>query len=413
MNRFRASFASELVKLGERRRASKKKRAVGTGAGVLTGAALGAPAGLLTALALMALKKKTYNIKPPKGFLNQIRYFRTGGLKRDIGHVGKKARRRAMIGGGIGAGAGALMGGLAGHEMSKQSAAIASRLTPQSSNVRGYSYDPKTQDLVVTFKNGGTYRYKQVPVTVARALARNKSAGKTIHRSVKLPGYEYEKVANGDMLDYFRKHPDKYREWKERHEAKKRRKKGTATERFVLSRTPGGLHKKAELEDYIVGRLISKRRQIAKLAGAAKKQVTWNGLTMKLEYLVGDTRSGVNGQTGEKWSRTMKDNYGYMPGTFGEGADGEAVDIYLAPEPVEGPVFRVKQKKHDGSYDEDKFMVGYGSAAAAKEAFLRNMPEWALGSMTGMSLKSFRKLVGQSEPTRVPSDGNTAREHAH
>lgn len=74
-------------------------------------------------------------------------------------------------------------------------------LTPQSSNVKGWRYDPKTQELHVTFKNGATYRYAGVPKNVSRALRRNKSVGKTVNRMVKKPGYEYEKVAKGFSVD--------------------------------------------------------------------------------------------------------------------------------------------------------------------------------------------------------------------
>lgn len=141
-------------------------------------------------------------------------------------------------------------------------------------------------------------------------------------------------------------------------------------------------------------------RRLMKLAGQAKKQVTWQGLTIKLEYEKGDERSGVNKATGKKWSRTMHDGYGYMPGTYGKGADGDAIDVYLNPDAGEAPpksVFRVRQKRKTGEYDEDKFMVGYESAAAAKKAFLRNMPSWAFGSMTSMPMTSFKRLVGQGK----------------
>ena len=99
--------------------------------------------------------------------------------------------------------------------------AAKSVLTPRSSNVKGWSYDPRRQELTVTFRSGGTYRYSEVPPSVARAMRRNKSAGKTIHKWVKAPGFAYEKVssvkqANGDMLQYFADHPDKLREYKKR-----------------------------------------------------------------------------------------------------------------------------------------------------------------------------------------------------
>ena len=141
-------------------------------------------------------------------------------------------------------------------------------------------------------------------------------------------------------------------------------------------------------------------RTLSKLAGQAKKQVTWQGLPLKLEHEKGDERSGVNGATGKKWSRVMKDHYGYVPGTYGKGADGDAIDIYLNPDAGDEAakaVYKVRQKKKTGEYDEDKFMIGYASAQDAKKAFLRNMPAWAFGSMTSTPFNSFKSMVGQGK----------------
>jgi len=160
----------------------------------------------------------------------------------------------------------------------------------------------------------------------------------------------------------------------------------------------------------LIGRMTKKRRQIEKIAGACVKTLTWGGLTMKFEYLKDDIRSGT-GEGGKKWSRKMKDCYGYIPNTYGKGADGEAIDVYFQPDPTDGPVFKIRQLKKEGGYDEDKFMVGYGTSKAAKAAFDRNMPAWAFGDITSLSMKSFRTLVGQSgSKIRVPSDSNAERE---
>ena len=89
----------------------------------------------------------------------------------------------------------------------------------------------------------------------------------------------------------------------------------------------------------------------------------------------------------------MRASYGYLPGTNGKGADGEAVDIYLAKAPKEGArVFKVRQKRQDGSYDEDKFMLGYSSATEARKDFLRHMPSWTFGSMTTTSMQTLKNL---------------------
>lgn len=185
-----------------------------------------------------------------------------------------------------------------------------------------------------------------------------------------------KKEASGDMLAYFRDNPDKLREKQKRDKAKEKRKnspEGRAN-RAAWRKRLGTMRKKADV---------------------AKRTLTIDGLTMKFECEKGDIRF-----KGKPHERKMLDCYGYMPGTYGKGADGECIDVYANPDLVKGdtlgPVYKVRQlKKETGEYDEDKFMVGYGSAAEAKKAFLRNMPSWAFGSMTSMSIDEFRKLVSQ------------------
>lgn len=268
-------------------------------------------------------------------------------------------------------------------------------LTPKSSNVKGWSYDARRQQLTVTFRSGGTYRYSEVPSSVARALRRNKSAGKTIHKWVKTPGFSYEKLS-GMKCKVCGAPATKGQVWADgraiaTHCDKGRCKAITLKKIGEKPIAERDLTKQASVN--IIEGMAQKRRQIAKLAGAAKKQITFDGVTFKLEHLPGDVRSGVS-KEGTKWERKMYDSYGYLPGTYGQGADGEAIDIYLAKDPVVGArVYKIAQQKKEGGFDEDKYMVGYGSAAAARKAYLRHMPKWALGSMTGMSMNAFRSLA--------------------
>jgi inorganic pyrophosphatase len=604
------------------------------------------PPGAKSALKSMGLWSAVdYGLAPEKGVAH--------GLRSGVGFVGGDILAGKLLGGAGGSGlkgkglrfGGRMLGGMLGaqilHNMArkkqgdydraraeKTAAAVPkSHLTPDSSNVKGFSYDPSTKQLSVTYKGGGTYRYNDVPPATFRSLRRNKSAGKTVNRLVKGPGYDYEKVANdpvketvnihgipialewrkgemrkyfnhdplksrsvgkidynqkmhadygyvkgvidadgeeldvylgpnresekvyvleklrrtdgsfdenkimlgydslkearasylqhqgndelgkvyeltlqlfkqkflrknkfkkhgsgdsnealrlaakkqgpgrllteaecraraklelakhanGDMLAYFAAHPAKAKEKRARDvvRLKKRRAAGkylTDNQRSLLKKEGSPKHPTAQERFYtgeqkkkkanellkkagflrervregnsteLIGQLRKKRRQIEKMAGVCVRTLTWGGLTMKFEYLKGDTRSGT-GEGGKKWSRKMKDCYGYIPGTYGKGADGEAIDVYFNPEALDGPVFKIRQLTKEGKYDEDKFMVGYGSAAAARSAFARNMPKWAFGDMTSMTMKSFRTLVGQEgSKVRVPSDGNAERE---
>lgn len=128
-----------------------------------------------------------------------------------------------------------------------------------------------------------------------------------------------------------------------------------------------------------------------KVAGKVKRQTTFNGLTIKIEYDKGDIRKG------KTWEKRMKCSYGYIPKT--EGEDGEAVDVYLANEPSGDKAYVVRQLKHDGSYDEDKVMLGFTSWQDAKDAFFDHIPERYFGAMASTSIDSIKRryLTGQDK----------------
>lgn len=54
-----------------------------------------------------------------------------------------------------------------------------------SSNVQSIGYDPATKELEVTFKNGATYVYEDVPAGVHTALLLAPSVGSHLHQHVK------------------------------------------------------------------------------------------------------------------------------------------------------------------------------------------------------------------------------------
>ena len=57
--------------------------------------------------------------------------------------------------------------------------------TPQSSNVARVGFDDETQDIVVEFKNGGTYSYSGAGEAVAADMASDPSPGRYFARHVK------------------------------------------------------------------------------------------------------------------------------------------------------------------------------------------------------------------------------------
>lgn len=64
--------------------------------------------------------------------------------------------------------------------------------TTRSSMLKTVGYDDKENCLTVTFANGGTYKYKDVPKTVFNELISAESEGKYFLANVKNQ-FEYEK----------------------------------------------------------------------------------------------------------------------------------------------------------------------------------------------------------------------------
>ena len=56
----------------------------------------------------------------------------------------------------------------------------------ESSNIVSVSYEPKTKNLIITFKNGSSYSYSNInPATVCKMMFSD-SIGKEFHDSIKI-----------------------------------------------------------------------------------------------------------------------------------------------------------------------------------------------------------------------------------
>jgi hypothetical protein len=94
------------------------------------------------------------------------------------------------------------------------------------------------------------------------------------------------------------------------------------------------------------------------------------GIPLMIENPAGSTRSGKE-PDGHEWQTQMLHDYGYIQGV--DGADGEELDCYVGPDPMANRVYVVHQNcPETGEYDEDKVMMGFGSEAEAKEAYLKH-----------------------------------------
>jgi DNA-directed RNA polymerase beta subunit len=139
-----------------------------------------------------------------------------------------------------------------------------------------------------------------------------------------------------------------------------------------------------------------------KYAGAAKRQVTINGVTFKLELEPGDYREGVNKSTGKAWRKLMHAAYGYIPKTRGD--DDETVDMYLKEDGFFSQVFVIHQNKADGTHDEDKCMVGFSNADEALECYNKHVPDWCFGSMDTLSWEEFKDYLDERKKVAADKD---------
>lgn len=130
-----------------------------------------------------------------------------------------------------------------------------------------------------------------------------------------------------------------------------------------------------------------------------KRAVEFHGIPVSVEIEAGDTKTGVD-EDGQPWQVTYSIPYGEIPGTRSL-ADGDGVDIYLGPDEDAEKVFVVHQLRRDGSHDEDKVMLQFGSASDAEAAYRdhHSGAAWAFGSMDEMTVDEF--LNGYLASNRV------------
>ena len=141
-----------------------------------------------------------------------------------------------------------------------------------------------------------------------------------------------------------------------------------------------------------------------KEAGNYKKgHIRLDGFDITIENPKGSTRSGKDA-SGNEWSVTMQNTYGYIRGT--EGIDGDHIDVFLSDnmDGWNGTVYVVDQVNPDGSFDEHKVMYGFNSPEEAAEAYNSNYSEgWqGLGTITGVGVDEFKKWIESSHRKTKP-----------
>lgn len=137
----------------------------------------------------------------------------------------------------------------------------------------------------------------------------------------------------------------------------------------------------------------------------------FSGMKVNVENPKGSVRKGINAQ-GIAWETPMTADYGYIPSATG--GDGEGLDAYLGPDEGAPNVHIVHQNNDDGSYDEDKAMVGWPNADDARASYLAHTGGKAdrLRSMTTMPLDRFKSMLTKAEPDSAHWKKKHGRPHA-
>lgn len=120
--------------------------------------------------------------------------------------------------------------------------------------------------------------------------------------------------------------------------------------------------------------------------------LVYQGIQIDLEHHKGDYRSGTSPE-GVEWRTKMPAAYGEIRDT--EGADGDAVDVYVGPDAY-APYAYVIQTKFPGrkAFDEVKVMLGFPSQREACATFRRayDKPGFFLGC-TRWPIGAFREAL--------------------
>lgn len=131
---------------------------------------------------------------------------------------------------------------------------------------------------------------------------------------------------------------------------------------------------------------------------SVKKVVEYGGLTIKIDRPKGFVMRGTNSQ-GKPWERTYKYDYGFIPKT--EGGDGDGVDVFIGPLPDDQEAYWARKLNDDGTFDEYKVFLGFGSRQAAEAAFKEHIPAKFLAGVYTMKINLMKAMLGISPAEKL------------
>lgn len=150
--------------------------------------------------------------------------------------------------------------------------------------------------------------------------------------------------------------------------------------------------------DMAVAKLESKYNKNAN--DPVKDSVDFHGIRIDIEWPAGSIRSYEGDDT---YVTHMKADYGYARGI--EGNDGEELDIYIIDRNSDSEsAFIIEQVREDGSYDEDKIVLGAYSEGEAVDCYLQHMPSYMLGDVREVPLDKLRDALYNGPEDRSGED---------
>lgn len=150
--------------------------------------------------------------------------------------------------------------------------------------------------------------------------------------------------------------------------------------------------------------------QEQKLSGEYQKgRFPIGDLKIAIENPAGSTRSGVD-REGKEWEIKLSHHYGYIEDTTG--ADGDEIDVFVKNHLAQEPEFAyiISQINSDGSFDEQKVILGAETEDEAQAIYMSNYAEgWqGFGGIKKISMKDLLNKIQHtwSEFDSWAMDGN-------
>ncbi|PTQ86846.1 hypothetical protein C8R28_100841 [Nitrosomonas ureae] len=139
-------------------------------------------------------------------------------------------------------------------------------------------------------------------------------------------------------------------------------------------------------------------------------RVNFQGLAIAIEQPRGAYRTGIDSETGKRWTSRMAAHYGYISQT--KGNDGDGVDCFLGPF-LQSETAYVINQFIDGRFDEHKTMLGFPDEDSARNSYLGSYDRgWnGMESIVPLSISQFKwwlKNGDMSQPLRaknLPQEG--------